>query len=57
MINLNFTVIYGIMKGGVLNDSIRYDSNHIWFQSYFLRICGNAYRIVSQRHSLMNAIR
>jgi hypothetical protein len=45
------------MKGGVLNDSIRYDSNHIWFQSYFLRICGNAYRIVSQQHSLMNAIR
>ena len=45
------------MKGGVLNDSIRYDSNHAWFQSYVLRICGNAYRIVSQQHSLMNAVR
>jgi len=45
------------MKGGVLNDRIRYNSNYAWFQSYVLRIRSNAYRIVSQPHSLTNAVR
>lgn len=45
------------MKGGVINDIICYCNDYDKFRRYICWIYSNAYRILSQPHSLMNGVR
>lgn len=44
------------MKGGVVNDDIRNNNKYGKSIFFIYRVYCNAYRILSQRHSLVNAV-
>ena len=45
------------MKGELSHDIIRNHCNNDQFKINITRVCGNAYRIFPQQHSLKNVVR